>query len=337
MTTVKAYAATEAKGPLQPFQFELPELAPGEVDIAVKYCGICHSDLSMIDNDWHMTAYPLVPGHEVVGTIAAVGEGVTHLKPGQTVGLGWYSHSCMTCHQCMSGDHNLCTTAEATMVGRHGGYANRVRAHAEWVVPLPAGIDPRTAGPLFCGGITVFNPLLQNNVRPTDHVGVVGIGGLGHIALAFLRAWGCEVTAFSTSADKEEEARRLGAHNFVNTREPDALAKLAGAFNLILVTVNVPLDWDAYVAALRPRGKVHVVGAAPSVNATLFPMIAGQKSVGASPLGSPASTATMLDFAARHKIAPITEHFPLSKVNDALDRLKSNKARYRLVLENDLS
>ncbi len=333
---IKAYAAFEPKGELRPFEYDPGPLKPNEVEIDVQYCGICHSDLSMIDNEWHMTGYPLVPGHEVVGTIEAVGPGVTHLQPGQTVGLGWYSHSCMTCHQCMSGDHNLCATAEATMVGRHGGYANRVRAHAEWVLPLPSGIDPRTAGPLFCGGITVFNPLLQNDVRPTDHVGVVGIGGLGHMALAFLRAWGCEVTAFSTSADKEAEARQLGAHNFVNTREPDALAKVAGAFNLILVTVNVPLDWDAYIAALRPRGKVHVVGAAPSVNATLFPMIGGQKSVGASPLGSPASTATMLDFAARHNIAPITEHFPLSKVNDALDRLKSNKVRYRVVLENDL-
>lgn len=336
MPIVKAYAATDAKAPLQQFEFELPEPGAGEVDIAVQYCGICHSDLSMIDNDWHVSAYPLVPGHEVVGTIEAVGPGVSHLQPGQTVGLGWYSHSCMTCHQCMSGDHNLCTTAEATIIGRHGGFANRIRAHAEWVLPLPSGVDPRTAGPLFCGGITVFNPLLQNGVRPTDHVGVVGIGGLGHMALAFLRAWGCEVTAFSTSAGKEAEARQLGAHNFVNTREPDALAKLAGAFELILVTANVSLDWDSYIAALKPRGKVHIVGAAPSVNAAVFPMIVGQRSVGASPLGSPALTATMLDFAARHNIAPITEHFPLSKVNDALERLKSNKVRYRAVLENDL-
>jgi uncharacterized zinc-type alcohol dehydrogenase-like protein len=333
---VNAYAAAEAGAPLQPFQFDLPELAPGEVDVAVKYCGICHSDLSMIDNDWHMTAYPLVPGHEVVGTIAAVGDGVHHLQPGQTVGLGWYSHSCMTCFQCASGDHNLCTTAEATMVGRHGGYADRVRAHAEWVLPLPDGVDARTAGPLFCGGITVFNPLLQNNVRPTDRVGVVGIGGLGHMALSFLRAWGCEVSAFSTSADKEEEARRLGAHRFVNTREPDALGKLAGAFDLILVTVNVPLDWDAYIAALKPRGRLHIVGAAPSVNAAIFPLIGGQRSLGGSPVGSPAAMALMLDFAARHAIAPVTEHFPLSKVNDALERLKSNQVRYRVVLENDL-
>jgi uncharacterized zinc-type alcohol dehydrogenase-like protein len=243
----------------------------------------------------------------------------------------------MMCHECLSGDHNLCATAEATIVGRPGGFANRVRAHWAWVFPLPDGLDPATSGPLFCGGITVFNPIVRNDIIATDRIGVVGIGGLGHLALRFLDAWGCEVTAFSTSADKEAEARALGADHFANTREKGALAALAGTFDMILITVNVVLDWESYLAALRPRGKLHFVGAVPSVSTAVFPLLAGEKSVGGSPAGSPVTIAEMLEFAARHGIAPIIESFPMSKVNDAIERLKSGRARYRLVLVNDIA
>jgi uncharacterized zinc-type alcohol dehydrogenase-like protein len=243
----------------------------------------------------------------------------------------------MMCHECLSGDHNLCATAEATIVGRHGGFGSRVRAHWAWVIPLPDGLDPATSGPLFCGGITVFNPIVRNAITATDRVGVVGIGGLGHLALRFLDAWGCEVTAFSTSADKEAEARTLGADRFVNTRGEGALAGLAGTFDMILVTVNVVLEWESYLAALRPRGRLHFVGAVPSLSTAVFPLIGGEKSVGGSPAGSPATIAAMLEFASRHAIAPITESFSMSKVNDAIERLKSGRARYRLVLENDLT
>ena len=334
---IKAYAAQKAGGTLEPFEYDPGNLQFHEVEIDISSCGICHSDLSMLNNDWQMTQYPFVPGHEIVGKIAAVGERVTHLKPGQTVGLGWFSKSCMTCKECMSGNHNLCPSAEGIIVGRHGGFANKVRAHEGWIIPLPESINSATAGPLFCGGITVFNPIIQNNIQPTDRVGVVGIGGLGHLALRFLRAWGCEVTAFSTSPDKEFEARALGAHHFVNTHDPDALAKLANSFDMILVAVNVGLDWDGYINALRPKGKLHIVGAAPSVSATVFPLILGQRSIGGSPLGSPATMSTMLDFAARHGIEPVTETFPMSKVNDALEKLRTGKPRFRLVLENDLT
>lgn len=334
---IKAYAAQKEGGTLEPFEYDPGDLEAHEVEIDISFCGICHSDLSMLHNEWQMTEYPFVPGHEIVGKIAALGEGVNHLELGQTVGLGWFSKSCMTCKECMSGNHNLCPSAEGVIVGRHGGFANKVRAHQGWIAPLPEGINPKTAGPLFCGGITVFNPIIQNNIQPFDRVGVVGIGGLGHLALRFLRAWGCEVTAFSTSPDKEAEAKALGAHHFVNTYDPDALAKLANSFDMILVAVNVELDWDGYISALRPKGKLHIVGAAPSVSATVFPLIIGEKSIGGSPLGSPATISTMLDFAARHGIEPVTETFPMSKVNDAMERLRTGKPRFRLVLENDLT
>lgn len=332
---VKAYAASKAAAALEPFEYEFGEIGAEQVDIRVSHCGICHSDLSMIDNAWEIAEYPLVPGHEVVGTITAVGPGVTHLKKGQTVGLGWFAQSCMLCSQCMSGNHNLCASAEGTIVGRHGGFGEMVRAHKGWVIPLPNAIKSVSAGPLFCGGITVFNPLVQNNIRPTDRVGVVGIGGLGHMALQFARAWGCEVTAFSTSPEKEKEARQLGAHHYVSTRDTGQLENLAGHFDMILVTVNVALPWDAYLNALSPKGRLHLVGAAPSVEAPTMPLIIGQKSFGGSPLGSPATINAMLDFAARHGIEPMIETIPMSKVNDALEKLRTGKPRYRIVLESD--
>ena len=256
----------------------------------------------------------------------------------QAVGVGWYSASCMTCRQCAGGDPNLCATAEGTIVGRHGGFADRVRCQAAWAVPLPAGLDPAVTGPLFCGGVTVFNPLVQFDVRPTHRVGVVGIGGLGHMALQFLSKWGCEVTAFSSSAGKTDEAKALGAHHVVNSRDDAAVAKIAGTLDFILVTVNVPLNWPAYIEALAPKGRLHFVGAvlAP-VAVPAMAMIMPQKSLSGSPLGSPATTADMLAFCARHGIAPVTETFPLSKVNDALAHVRAGKARYRVVLQNDLT
>jgi uncharacterized zinc-type alcohol dehydrogenase-like protein len=332
---IKSYAAHEPKGKLKPFEYEAGALGDHQVEIDVQYCGICHSDLSVLDNEWGISVYPFVPGHEVVGKISAKGSHVPNLKVGQTVGLGWYSKSCMTCIQCLSGDHNLCPSAEATMVGRYGGFANKVRAHHVWAIPLPQAVDIKSAGPLFCGGITVFNPIIQNNILPTQRVGVIGIGGLGHMALGFLNAWGCDVSAFSTSPDKEQEAKTMGAHHFINSKDPSSINKFKGYFDLILNTTNVNLDWNLYLSLLRPKGKLHIVGAGPQINATIFPMISSQLSVGASPLGSPATTQTMLEFVARHNIKPVTEEYPMSKVNEAMDRLKSGKARYRIVLKSD--
>lgn len=330
---IKAYAATEPGGKLEPFEYEPGPLQDDQVEINVDYCGICHSDLSMLDNEWGISQYPFVPGHEVIGRVAAVGSTVKSISVGQQVGLGWFSSSCMMCEWCLSGNHNLCPNAEQTIVGRHGGFADKVRAHEVWAIPLPEGIDAVKAGPLFCGGITVFNPIIQLGVQPTDRVGVIGIGGLGHMALKFLHAWGCDVTAFSSSPEKTDEAKEMGANQVVNSRDPEALKAVASSLDVIISTVSADLDWGIYIEALRPKGRLHFVGVAPSpVSSHVFPLIAAQKSISATPLGSPATTITMLDFSRRHSIEPMIETFPFSQVNKAMDRLRNGKPRYRVVL-----
>ncbi len=340
---IRALAADEPHGKLHAFEYDPGELGPDQVEIAVEYCGICHSDISMLNNDWGVSTYPLVPGHEVVGRVIAAGSEVRGLlnapgdPGGKIVGVGWYSGSCLQCSQCMSGNQNLCATAEQTIVGRHGGFASRIRCHWSWALPLPEGIDATKAGPMFCGGSTVFNPILQNRVMPTERVGVIGIGGLGHLALQFLNKWGCEVYAFSSNPSKKDEIIRMGAHHVVNSRDAGDLAGLRGRLDFLLSTVNVSLDWNAMLGTLAPKGRLHIVGVVPEpLPIPAFPLIAGQKSMMGSPLGSPTTTAAMLDFSARHGIAPITEEFPMSQANEAVQHLEAGKARFRIVLKNDL-
>jgi uncharacterized zinc-type alcohol dehydrogenase-like protein len=336
MNTFHAYAASTAKGKLEPFSFDPGDLRPEEVEIQITSCGICHSDLSMLDNDWGLTKFPLVPGHEVVGKVVALGQEAKGLKIGQIVGVGWFAHSCLSCHQCMSGEHHLCPQAQGTIIGRHGGFADRIRVQWAWVRPLPEGLDLAKTGPLLCGGITVFAPFLIHNIPSTARVGIIGIGGLGHMALQFANKWGCEVHAFTTSDSKEAEAHQLGAHFVHNTKREDALKPLAGSLDLIISTINVPPDVPALLGTLAPKGKLHNIGAVlEPMQVPAFGLILGQKSVSGSPTGSPTGIDYMLAFSARHGIAPITETFPMSNVNEAMDRLRSGKARYRLVLVND--
>lgn len=334
--TIKALAVDAPQGKFQPFEFEAGELGSEEVEIKVAYCGVCHSDLSMRDNEWQMTEYPFVGGHEAVGEIVATGAGVKGLKIGDKVGLGWNAKTCGHCEQCLSGYQINCPELVGTIVGRHGGFADRVRCNWDWAVKLPDNLDLSKAGPLFCGGITVFNPFVQLDIKPTDKVGVVGIGGLGHLALQFADHWGCEVTAFTSDLAKSDELKQLGADYVVNSRDPEAIKQLKGKFDMILVTVNVSLDWDAYLDALAPKGKLHMVGAVlKPIPVLSFKLIGTQKAVTGTATGSPAVVAKMLDFCARHHIETVTEHFKMSEINEAFEHLESGRARYRIVLEND--
>lgn len=334
MIKVNAYAANSAASKLEKYSYHLTSIGNEEVDIKVNYCGLCHSDLSMINNEWGLSQYPLVPGHEIVGEVMALGSEVKGLKVGDKVGMGWYSQSCMQCNQCMDGKQHLCGTAEGTIVGRHGGFADVVRGHWSWTTLLPEGVDMAKAGPLFCGGITVFNPIVLSGVQPTDKVGVIGIGGLGHLALKFLKAWGCEVTAFTSNKSKTEALKKMGAHNVVDSTDSKDLERIAGSLNFILNTTNVKLDWNAYLTTLAPQGKLHTVGAVlEPMEIPAFSLIGGEKSVGGSPLGSIALTRKMLEFCVRHDIYPTVEEFKMEDINEAIKHLEDGKARFRVVLK----
>jgi uncharacterized zinc-type alcohol dehydrogenase-like protein len=230
---------------------------------------------------------------------------------------------------------NLCPALEGTCVHRNGGYAERVRANHRFVIPIPDAIESEHAAPLLCGGITVYNPIRNHGVNPTSRVGIIGIGGLGHMAIQFARAFGAEVTAFSTSADKEEEARTLGAHHFVNSRESKALKETAGTMDFILSTINADQDWGVYLQALRPTGTLCFVGVPPSaVSFQAFPLVSGMRSISGSNIGSPHQLREMMDVAARHGVKAQTEAFPMAKANEAIEKVKKNKVRYRAVLAN---
>jgi uncharacterized zinc-type alcohol dehydrogenase-like protein len=333
MALIHGYATHAAGAELLPYKYEAGVLGPHDVEIKISHCGICHSDLNLIDNDWGISQYPFIPGHEIVGTVAAMGGEVEDITLGARVGVGWQSGSCGHCEWCRKGLENLCAKLAGTCVHRNGGFADAVRVHARFVVPIPEGLASENAAPLLCGGITVYNPIRNHGVNATSRVGIIGIGGLGHMALQFARAFGAEVTAFSTSAAKEPEALTLGAHNFINTRDSKGLKSLAGHFDFILSTINADQDWAAYLNALRPTGTLVFVGVPPKpLSLPVLPLMAGQRHVAGSPIGSPWQIREMLDVAARHGVKAQAERFAFDKVNAAISRVRKNQVRYRAVL-----
>ncbi|KNC06401.1 alcohol dehydrogenase [Klebsiella sp. RIT-PI-d] len=338
MSTIKSYAAKEAGSDLELYEYDAGELQAQDVEVQVDYCGICHSDLSMIDNEWGMSQYPLVAGHEVIGRVVALGRDAQDkgLKVGQRVGIGWTARSCGHCDACISGNQINCLEGAVPTILNRGGFADKLRADWQWVIPLPESIDIESAGPLLCGGITVFKPLLMHHVTATSRVGVIGIGGLGHIAIKLLHAMGCEVTAFSSNPAKEQEVRKMGADNVVNSRDPEALKALAGQFDLIINTVNVDLNWQPYFEALAYGGNFHTVGAVlKPLPVPAFTLIGGDRSISGSATGTPYELRKLMKFAGRAKVAPITEEFPMSQINEALKHVREGKARYRVVLKAD--
>lgn len=336
MRTVKAYAAKQAGSQMEPFEYELGPLASNDIDIRVEHCGICHTDLSLRNNAWGISEFPFVGGHEAIGTVVDKGSEVTHVQIGDRVGLGGHSHYCMTCRQCLDGDHNLCETVQSTVsAGRHGAFADIVRASGVSVIKLPDNLDPKDAGPLFCAGITVFNPFIEYDIKPTAHIAVLGIGGLGHLALQLAKAWGCHVTALTSSASKSDEAMAFGAHAVINSRSPEDLAKAAGQFDIILSTVDVALNWNVFIGMLKPKGRLHFLGVqAVPAELHLMPLMFAQLSLSSSLVGSPQRIADMLEFCARHDIKPVTQHYPFAKINDAFAHLESGDVRYRIVLDH---
>lgn len=329
---IRGFAVKEHGAKWEPFEFDAGELKPDEVELRVVSCGICHSDLSMAKNEWGMTAYPFVGGHEVYGVVERVGADVKGIKVGQRAGVGWPASACMDCKDCRVGDHSLCSKGTGTIVQRHGGFADKVRVQSHAAIPIPDGYEGDEIGPLLCGGITVFSPILEY-VRPEHKVGVIGIGGLGSMAIQFLNKWGCHVTAFTSSESKRKTALDLGAHATISSVDEKELAAAAGQFDVIISTVNVTLNWNLIVGTLTTRGRLHVVGAVlEPLSIGVFPLMMGHKCVSSSPTGGFEQCRCMLKFAQRHNIRPQVKVFAFDKINEAFGELEKN-GQGRVVLK----
>jgi uncharacterized zinc-type alcohol dehydrogenase-like protein len=329
---VKAFAAMKAGGPLEPWSFEVDAVGHNEIDIEVTHCGVCHTDLHLTDNDFGITAYPFVPGHEAVGVVKTIGSGVTHLTVGQRVGVGWQRGTCGACEWCGKGLQNLCASSRPTCLAGYGGFAKSLRVDSYFGIPVPDGLDSAVAAPMLCAGITVYSSL-RRYLSPGSRVGIVGIGGLGHLAIQFACAMGAEVTAISSSQEKAAEARQFGAHHFVASTDPDQMKKLSGSLHLLLNTSTANLDWSAYLATLRQNGVFCMVGAPEGpVVLPILQMIFGQYTFSASVIGPPSDIEEMFRFAALHSIRTAVELVPMDQVNGAMAKVRSNKARYRMVL-----
>ncbi len=330
---IKGYAATAPKKELVEFSYSPGELLPNEVEISITHCGICHSDLHLIDDDWDMSVYPFIPGHEIIGTVSELGSNVKHLKKGDRVGVGWQRSCCMHCRECLSGEDNLCLLQTATCANNHGGFADKIQINSDFVFLIPQALKSENSAPLLCGGITVYSPFKYYDVKASMRVGVIGIGGLGHLALQFARAFGCEVVAFSSTKSKKDEAIKFGASEFIISNN-DFPSSLNHSFDFLLSTVNADLDWASYMDLLRPNGKLCIVGATPNdIRVPAFSLIVGKRSICGSPIGSRALIKEMLEFSSRHKIEAKVELFPLKEVNRAIQKLRENSLRYRAVLK----
>ena len=328
------FAAKKQKTDLVKYEIALPELQNNEVQIKVISCGICHSDLSAIDNSWGLSKYPLVAGHEVIGKVSKIGSQVKNHAIGDIVGLGWHSGYCHQCEYCQNDDHNFCSATKKTIYSQSGGFSEYVHADQVSVIKIPNGLDVLKSGPLLCAGITVFTPIVEFNISATNKIGIIGIGGLGHLALKFFKALGCEVTAFTNSTNKEKELIEMGADRIVSSVDENSLKPLANQFDFIISTVNVNLDWNLFLSLLKPRGRLHMVGAVMKpLDLNVFNLMKGRKSVSGSPVGSPKNISKMLDFANQHQIYPETEIFEFDQINSAIDKLRKNEIRYRAVMK----
>lgn len=333
--TIHGYAVPARAEPLGAFAYEPSPLGAFDIEVRIECCGLCHSDLHVIDDDWGISRYPLVPGHEIVGRVAARGAGVDWLEPGERVGIGWQRSGCLLCEHCLRGAENMCPGRRSTCIGHHGGLADAIRTDARFVYPIPDALPSAAAAPLLCAGATVYAPMRRYALHPAMRVAVLGIGGLGHLALQFAAAFGCEVSALSSSPDKEEEARGFGAEHFLCTADGEALAGARAGFDFILSTTVADLDWPRYVDLLKPGGVLCFVGRpGEDMRLPLGLLMKDQKTITGSNLASRATIREMLELAARRGIRATIETMPMSRVNDALDRLRANRARYRLVLEN---
>jgi uncharacterized zinc-type alcohol dehydrogenase-like protein len=334
VTALAAYAPGE---PLRPFEYETEAPQGHDCLLKVEACGLCHSDIHMMDGDWDMTTYPIVPGHEAIGKIVEVGPLVHHLKPGDRVGVGWQSGACLHCMDCLRGNQQMCDNNKATIVHQHGGFGDYLKVDSRFAFLIPDGLATELAGPLLCGGITVYSGLRHAGMTGGQEIGVIGIGGLGHLAVQFAAKLGNRVTVFTSSPDKAEFAARLGAQEaVVINRDGTVPNKPSRRLNIIIDTVAADKDYNAYLHCLDSDGVYNLVGVPlEAVSFSVFAFQDKRRRVMGSPIGSPAEIKEMLALSAEYGIAPIIETFPFERVNDAVQRVRDNKVRYRAVLMMD--
>ena len=337
------YAATDANTPLQPFSFERRDLRADDVAIDILYCGVCHTDLHMARNDWGFSAYPVVPGHEIVGRVSAIGSAVSRFKVGDAVAIGTIVDSCMQCEQCRSHEEQMCRQrATVTYNGKdrvtgettYGGYSNYIVAREEFVLRMPDGLDLARAGPLLCAGITTYSPLRNWNVGPGSRVGVIGLGGLGHLAVKFASALGAHVTVLTRSEGKIDTARELGADHVLLSTSAEQMASAAFAFDVIIDTVPYEHDLGPYLDLLETDGTLVIAGSLVDTPAfSNMRLLTGRRRIAGTPSGGIRQTQEMLDFCARKNILPECEMIAIQDIGKAFERLERGDVRYRFVID----
>lgn len=344
MTDVRAYAAQSSTSGVAPFSIDRRELRPDDVDIAIEFCGVCHTDIHFANNDWGATIYPVVPGHEIIGRVRAVGDQVTGFAVGDRVGVGCLVDSCRDCGSCHDGLEQYCENGMVMTYNgedRHdgtptfGGYSERIVVSDRFVLKVPDALDPAAAAPLLCAGITTYSPLKHFRVGEGHRVGVVGMGGLGHMGLKFARALGADVTLFTRSGSKVNEAKRQGAHHVVISTDESQMKATAGQFDYILDTVPVAHDVNPYLAALKRDGTLIMVGMPEPISPPVDggALIFARRRIAGSLIGGLPETQEMLDFCAEHDIVCDIEMLDISKINEAYERMKKGDVRYRFVID----
>jgi uncharacterized zinc-type alcohol dehydrogenase-like protein len=343
MPKVKAYAAASAQSPLGPYTIERRDPGDRDVVLDILFCGVCHSDIHQARDEWGGGLFPMVPGHEIVGRVAKVGSRVKKFKPGDLAGVGCMVDACRDCESCRHGHEQFCQrgaayTYNGTEMDRKtptfGGYSTQIVVDEAFTLRIPDGLDPAAAAPLLCAGITTYSPLRQWACKDGDRVGVVGLGGLGHMAVKLASSMGAEVTMLSTSRAKEADAKRLGAHEFALTSDKDTFSKLAGRFDLLVDTISAPHDYNQHLGLIKPFGTMVVVGA-PSepLPVSAFSLIFGNKRLAGSLIGGIAETQEMLDYCGERKVVSDVEVIPIQKINEAYERMIKGDVRYRFVID----
>ncbi len=342
MIPVKGYAAAQAKVPLAPFNFERREVGPHDVQIEIQYCGVCHSDLHQARDEWGGSIFPMVPGHEIVGKITKVGSGVTKFKAGETAGVGCFVDSCRHCPSCLAGLEQYCDFGMVgTYNGRdkegkptYGGYSNQIVVDENYVLHISNKLPLAGVAPLLCAGITTWSPLREWKVGKGHKLGVVGLGGLGHMAVKLGASLGAEVTMLSTSPSKKADAEKLGAHNFVVTTDPEQVKQVAGTFDFIINTISAQHEYDFYLQMLKLDGTMILVGVPPEApRVTSFNLILKRRRLAGSLIGGIKETQEMLDYCAEHGITSDVEIINIDYINEAYERMVKNDVRYRFVID----